>query len=59
MQMEVCGLELFDAAADARMAADDVSASEARRLVGTSVHLARLWPSREVLFNTGLVMLRP
>lgn len=34
-------------------------AQAARRLVGPSALLARLWPRRQVLYNTGVVQLAP
>jgi hypothetical protein len=56
-QMEVCGLEMYEQLGP--NGEDGPDAESVRRLVGGSRLLARLWPQRQVLFNTGFVMLQP
>jgi hypothetical protein len=38
---------------------DAAAGEQMRRLVGSSAHLCRMWRGRELLFNTGVVLLRP
>jgi hypothetical protein len=38
---------------------DAAAGEHMRRLIGSSAHLCRMWRGRELLFNTGVVLLRP
>lgn len=57
-QMEICGLDLLDLPRGEQGVDISMSAALQQR-IGTSALLGRLWPKREVLFNTGFVMLQP
>lgn len=56
-QAEICALDLLLPADDGPT--PDRNAEALRRVLGSAGTLARLWPKRSVMYNTGVVLLRP